>query len=44
MAGIVKRVSAELGEDTCLLGFSGRDYKKSASFQASTLRRRRWRS
>lgn len=37
MGGIVKRVSAEIGEDTCLLGFSGRDYIKSASFQASTL-------
>lgn len=37
MAGIVKRTSAELGEDTCLLGFSGRSYKKSAAFQASSL-------
>lgn len=37
MGGIVNRVSAELGEDTCLLGFSGRAYIKSAAFQASSL-------
>lgn len=36
MAGVNKRV-IEVGADTCLLGFSGRNYIKSAVFDASTL-------
>lgn len=37
MGGITKRISAEIGSDTCLLGFTGRGYIKSGSFQASSL-------
>lgn len=37
MGGISKRV-VEVGTDTCLLGFSGRAWIKSAAFDASTLK------
>lgn len=36
MGGVNKR-SLEVGSDTCLLGFSGREYIKSAVFDATTL-------
>lgn len=36
MGGVNTR-RIEVGTDTCLLGFSGRDYIKSAAFDASTL-------
>lgn len=36
MGGVNKR-TIEVGTDTCLLGYSGRDYIKSAAFDASTL-------
>jgi hypothetical protein len=36
MGGITRR-SIEVGADTCLLGFSGRSYIKSAAFDVSTL-------
>lgn len=35
--GGVNRRTIEVGADTCLLGFSGRDYIKSAAFDATTL-------
>jgi len=38
MPGIVKRI-IESGFDTCLLGFAGREYVKSAFFDATTLTR-----